>query len=807
MSLARLPFGAFSLAVLSLAPFHAQGDPPSADFFGGYGNDEVLPTPYERSNSADIVFLPPERALSGPNKLQQTANVFLPPGPAPRDGWPVAFMTLFGGGSTVFPVDEVADGDPTDRLWEMLNAGIAVVNWGAPPVGNGRGMFFPPGHPSGRYESFQPGDDNNYKDAEWVIQYFKQDGQVQAYDLDPSRFGVYGSSQSSQNLLWATMGPERARTSGSVHAQTSTRVAAVVAIGTEGSLWAYDQGPNLGVNAPQLLERADMPGVPADELGQVDEQLQKDASFTRWIDQTPDAIANNESQPVCFLYVEPVKMVGGQVADTSLDAFGEPALYDTIGQPDIHDSWNFLVHVNMLLGLSSASEDFHLTEGNSVFGLEETVAATLAPPHDVWTLTYPGPLFGVDQTRIGVNFLRRHLVLPLAGDAPLRVHFTDESDGDVDAWAWDFGDGTSSTAARPVHTYAEPGTYDVTLTVTGPDGSSTRTRAGAVVVGGAVSTDVADGGFEGQVGGAEPLAPWQVLEGLGHLVQAGADADFPREGSQWLDLSAEDSRDAVPPTGVGGSGTPGVGGVGVAQSFSIQGSRTGLGFEAAFLPAGPLGDPTDLDWMSVDVSDGETSWNLFYADSNTPAPEASVLYGLPKTVTSEVRVELDALFPGLDESSVLTLSVEVGDGGDGSTPSRAWVDGFASFVPARSVVRNGTGVNPLCLSNVAPPFLGADWQGLVDTTLLPGAALTLVVAYDQPFAGLVTPFGELLVAVEALGGVNLFASTVAPVGGVATHVVSVPLDLSLEGVAFPVQGLGLGAGLQLCNALDLVLGG
>ena len=51
-----------------------------------------------------------------------------------------------------------------------------------------------------------------------------------------------------------------------------------------------------------------------------------------------------------------------------------------------------------------------------------------------------------------------------AGEA---VQFADASmvaSGIVTAWAWDFGDGGSSTLQNPSHIYANPGTYDVTLT-------------------------------------------------------------------------------------------------------------------------------------------------------------------------------------------------------------------------------------------------------------------------------------------------------------------------------------------------------
>jgi serine protease len=38
--------------------------------------------------------------------------------------------------------------------------------------------------------------------------------------------------------------------------------------------------------------------------------------------------------------------------------------------------------------------------------------------------------------------------------------------GEIVSWSWNFGDGSTSTARHPHHTYAVPGLYDVTLTVT-----------------------------------------------------------------------------------------------------------------------------------------------------------------------------------------------------------------------------------------------------------------------------------------------------------------------------------------------------
>ncbi|MGI9551831.1 MAG: malectin domain-containing carbohydrate-binding protein [Aurantibacter sp.] len=68
---------------------------------------------------------------------------------------------------------------------------------------------------------------------------------------------------------------------------------------------------------------------------------------------------------------------------------------------------------------------------------------------------------------------------PLTGAAPLEVTFTGSNSTDdvaITTYAWDFGDGGTSTEADPVYTYNAPGTYTVTLTVTDAGGlTSTAT--------------------------------------------------------------------------------------------------------------------------------------------------------------------------------------------------------------------------------------------------------------------------------------------------------------------------------------------
>ena len=89
----------------------------------------------------------------------------------------------------------------------------------------------------------------------------------------------------------------------------------------------------------------------------------------------------------------------------------------------------------------------------------------------------------VSITSCGSTIFAAFSGAPTSGCAPLDVQFTDESTGTVETWAWDFGDGGTSSSQHPAHTYAAPGTYTVSLTVTGDCGSDQLVRSGYIQVG------------------------------------------------------------------------------------------------------------------------------------------------------------------------------------------------------------------------------------------------------------------------------------------------------------------------------------
>lgn len=68
--------------------------------------------------------------------------------------------------------------------------------------------------------------------------------------------------------------------------------------------------------------------------------------------------------------------------------------------------------------------------------------------------------------------------------APQTVSFVDFSTGaGLYAWSWNFGDGSTSTTRNPTHQYVSAGSFTVSLTTSGADGTSTKTVPNYINIG------------------------------------------------------------------------------------------------------------------------------------------------------------------------------------------------------------------------------------------------------------------------------------------------------------------------------------
>ncbi|MGK2857338.1 MAG: PKD domain-containing protein [Thermoanaerobaculia bacterium] len=114
--------------------------------------------------------------------------------------------------------------------------------------------------------------------------------------------------------------------------------------------------------------------------------------------------------------------------------------------------------------LTSASGTGHqclIWEGFAAYGIGQGAKATVKGPRVTVTESFAMPTScssgGVAPTASFTSSVNG-----------LTVAFTDTStdDGTIVSRSWNFGDGSTSTATNPSHTYAVAGTYSVSLTVT-----------------------------------------------------------------------------------------------------------------------------------------------------------------------------------------------------------------------------------------------------------------------------------------------------------------------------------------------------
>lgn len=100
---------------------------------------------------------------------------------------------------------------------------------------------------------------------------------------------------------------------------------------------------------------------------------------------------------------------------------------------------------------------FTAMNGNGRGSDSRTCTVTAEDPCEAAEIIAINPSTMTPDTRTAIRFAAN-----MRGSAPME-------------YSWDFGDGATSTEANPSHTYSEPGTYTVTLTVTNCGGTVSRT--------------------------------------------------------------------------------------------------------------------------------------------------------------------------------------------------------------------------------------------------------------------------------------------------------------------------------------------
>jgi len=140
-----------------------------------------------------------------------------------------------------------------------------------------------------------------------------------------------------------------------------------------------------------------------------------------------------------------------------------------------------------------------------------------------------------------------------SGPVPLTVGFIDASTLSPTAWYWDFGDGNTSTARFPAHSYTGAGKYNVTLHVENEYGNSTIEKTEWVRVTGSSLLYVDDDGpadftsIQAAVNAASPGATIIVRNGT---YTENVDVDravtiISESGPEYTEVKAANSKDSV----------------------------------------------------------------------------------------------------------------------------------------------------------------------------------------------------------------------------------------------------------------------
>lgn len=266
---------------------------------------------------------------------------------------------------------------------------------------------------------------------------------------------------------------------------------------------------------------------------------------------------------------------------------------------------------------------------------------------------------------------------PTSGNTPLVVSFSDLSSGDVTGWSWTFGDGATSTAQNPAHTYTVAGTYDVTLTASGPAGSDGETKLGYITVGSPPAGPTAE--FSGTpTSGQSPLLvsftdlssgsvtswSWTFGDG-GSSTAQNPSHTYTAAGSFSVTLTA---------TGPGGSD-------GVTKNGYITVTAPPVAPTAEF-SGSPTSGTNPLLVSFTDLSTGDvTGWSWTFGDGGTSTAQSPTH---TYTAAGSYDVSLTATGPGGSDGVTKTGYITVSDPPTGGS---LW---YMSFTSGTSVPGVGT---------------------------------------------------------------------------------------------------------------------
>lgn len=212
---------------------------------------------------------------------------------------------------------------------------------------------------------------------------------------------------------------------------------------------------------------------------------------------------NSSSSATSFAWVLPGAMPGFSTQRNPSVVYNMPGIYNitliasnatgvdtlilenyiTVSKPPVADFTSVVNNLNVNFTNNSANGDTYLWN----FGDGNT--STVANPNHVYNIAGNYNVILVVNNECGNDTISKNITAGVApsalftlnrqnGCAPHLVTFSDASSGayDTRTWAFPGGNPATSTEPNPMVRYDTPGRYNVTLTVTGPLGSSTITQ-------------------------------------------------------------------------------------------------------------------------------------------------------------------------------------------------------------------------------------------------------------------------------------------------------------------------------------------
>lgn len=211
-----------------------------------------------------------------------------------------------------------------------------------------------------------------------------------------------------------------------------------------------------------------------------DEDMSQFSSISDYYQQNDGSYEMLVTPGIYTLFIEPVNeqftggsSVGPYAIDLNQPSFSNPVTKEYYNGSD--ESANEVdlsayVEVSVSSGQIISDIDF-IAEGLSSSTIASTIPATTTTtsvPETTTSTTITTETTSTIPERITVDFEGN----PTSGPAPLTVEWKNLSEGSIQSYLWDFGDGTTSNKKNTFHTYTRMGKYSVTLTVTGTDGNT-----------------------------------------------------------------------------------------------------------------------------------------------------------------------------------------------------------------------------------------------------------------------------------------------------------------------------------------------